>query len=304
MNVTNSFPPVRGRIRRGVPLSGMSWFRVGGPAEAMFTPADKDDLRSFLAELDPKISVRVVGRMSNLLVRDGGVEGVVIRLGRAFLDIRISGATLEAGAAAFDADVAHAARDAGLGGFGFFAGIPGSVGGAIRMNAGCHGSETAQVLSSVRAIDRQGNIHDVDASSLHMRYRETGAPEDWIFISARFRGSSHSSVKTITECMERFRKEREESQPLKAATGGSTFRNPDGEHAWRLIERAGCRGLRRGGAKVSEKHANFLVNEGNATAADLEGLAEEVRTRVLECSGVCLKWEIHRMGRPVCERDS
>lgn len=302
MSAPRALPPVRGRLRRDAVLARTCWLRVGGPAELLFTPADEDDLRSFLAGLGPEVPVTVVGRASNLLVRDGGVAGVVIRLGRAFAQVRVEGGAVVAGAAAADSDVARTARDAGLAGLAFLEGIPGSVGGAVSMNAGCHGSETARVLESVRAVDRRGRIHEAETARLGMRYRATGAPPDWIFVAARFRGVP-GEREVIRRCSESFRREREESQPQRVATGGSTFRNPPDGKAWRLIERAGCRGLRRGGARVSDKHANFLVNEGGATAADLEGLAEEVRRRVLEDSGVGLEWEIRRIGRAAGERD-
>lgn len=300
MSAPCALPPVRGRIRKNAMLARTSWFRVGGPAEFVFTPADEEDLCSFLAGLGTEVPVTVVGRTSNLLVRDGGVSGVVIRLGRAFTDVRVVGESVEAGAAVADADVARVAREAGLAGFAFLDGIPGSVGGAVFMNAGCHGSDTSRVLEGVRAVDRRGRVHEMDAAGLGMRYRETDAPADWIFVSARFRGVP-GDPDAIRRSMESFREERGRVQPQGIATGGSTFRNPPGEKAWRLIERAGCRGLRQGGAHVSEKHANFLVNEGDATAADIEALAEEVRRRVLEESGVALEWEIRRIGRPAGE---
>lgn len=300
MSAPCALPPVRGRIRKDAMLARTSWFRVGGPAEFVFTPADEEDLCSFLAGLGTEVPVTVVGRTSNLLVRDGGVSGVVIRLGRAFTDVRVVGESVEAGAAVADADVARVAREAGLAGFAFLDGIPGSVGGAVFMNAGCHGSDTSRVLEGVRAVDRRGRVHEMDAAGLGMRYRETDAPADWIFVSARFRGVP-GDPDAIRRSMESFREERGRVQPQGIATGGSTFRNPPGEKAWRLIERAGCRGLRQGGAHVSEKHANFLVNEGDATAADIETLAEEVRRRVLEESGVALEWEIRRIGRPAGE---
>lgn len=295
-----ALPPVRGRIRKDAVLARTSWLRVGGPAEFLFTPADEEDLCSFLAGLSLEVPVTVVGRASNLLVRDGGVDGVVIRLGRAFADVRVDGESVETGAAVADTDVARVAGEAGLAGFAFLDGIPGSIGGAVSMNAGCHGSDTSRVLERVRAVDRAGRVHEAEAADLGMRYRGTDAPADWIFVSARFRGVPGDRG-AIRRCMESFREERGGNQPQGVATGGSTFRNPPGGEAWRLIERAGCRGLRRGGARVSEKHANFLVNEGGATADDLERLAEEVRRRVLEDSGVDLEWEIRRIGRPAGE---
>ncbi len=290
-------PEVRGRLRAGAVLGRTCWFRVGGPAEVLFTPADMADLSEFLTGLPADVPVTVLGRGSNLLVRDGGVSGVVIRLGRAFSGIQVDGHTVEAGTAAASADVARAAQAAGVAGFGFLEGIPGSVGGALRMNAGCHGREVRHVLTAVRAVDREGRVHDVPADELQLGYRHCGAPEDWIFVSARFTGATGDPA-VIAACMRDFRERRERTQPTRVATGGSTFRNPPDHEAWKLIDEAGCRGLRRNGAQVSEKHANFLVNDGSATAADLELLAEDVRRRVQAATGVVLEWEIRRIGDP------
>ena len=289
-------PPVRGRLRVGAVLAKTSWFRVGGPAEVLFTPADTDDLTNFLAGLDPDIPITVVGRTSNLLIRDGGVPGAVIRLGRAFAGVQVRGAHIEAGAAAASADVARAAQEAGIAGFDFLEGIPGSVGGALRMNAGCHGREARQILVAARSIDRAGQAHDMPAADLGLSYRRSSVPADSIFVSAQFAGTPGDSS-VIAACMQQFRERRERTQPIRVATGGSTFRNPPRQKAWRLIDQAGCRGLRRNGASVSEKHANFLVNDGTARAADLELLAEEVRGRVHAETGILLEWEIHRVGQ-------
>lgn len=289
-------PPLRGRLRAGAVLAKTSWFRVGGPAEVLITPADTDDLANFLAGLDPDIPITVVGRTSNLLIRDGGVPGAVIRLGRASAGVKVGGIHIEAGAGAASADVARVAQEAGIAGFGFLEGIPGSVGGALRMNAGCHGRETRQILVSVRAIDRTGQVHDMLAADLGLRYRRSSVPADWIFVSAQFTGTL-GDPSVIAACMRQFRERRDRTQPVRVATGGSTFRNPPRQKAWRLIDQAGCRGLRRNGASVSEKHANFLVNDGTACATDLELLAEEVRGRVHAETGILLEWEIHRVGQ-------
>ena len=291
-------PTARGRLRSDAVLAKTSWFRVGGPAEVLFSPADLDDLTGFLAALDPDIPVTVVGRASNVLIRDGGVPGVVIRLGRAFAGARVHGAVVEAGAATASADVARAAQAAGIAGFGFLEGIPGSVGGALRMNAGCHGKEVRHIVVAARAVDRAGCVHDLRATDLGLDYRQCTVPADWIFVSAQFAGAAGDPA-VIAACMRQFRDQRERTQPSRVATGGSTFRNPPDQKAWVLIERAGCRGLRRNGASVSEKHANFLVNDGSASAADLEALGEDVRHRVRTETGILLEWEIHRIGRPL-----
>ncbi len=290
-------PEVRGRIRTDVVLARNSWLRVGGPADVVFTPADLDDLAGFLRRLDPAVAVTVVGRTSNLLIRDGGVQGVVIRLGRAFAGAAVDGAVVEAGAAAASRDVARTAQAAGIAGFGFLDGIPGSIGGALRMNAGCHGKEVRHVAVTACAVDRAGGVHHLPAAELGLGYRRCAVPPDWIFVSARLAGAPGDPA-VIAACMQQFRAERARTQPVRVATGGSTFRNPPEHKAWQLIERAGCRGLRRNGARVSEKHANFLINDGTASAADLEALAEEVQRRVQADSGILLEWELHRIGRP------
>ncbi len=239
----------------------------------------------------------VIGVASNLLVRDGGIEGVVIRLGRGFTAVEIAGTTVEAGAAALDLNVALAARDARLSGLEFLSGVPGTIGGALRMNAGAYGSEIKDVLLSAAALDAAGTRHTLTPAMMQLDYRHCGVPEDWIFVSATLAGIAADSD-AIQRRMAQIQTEREASQPIRARTGGSTFANPPGDKAWELIDRAGCRGLARGGAMVSEKHANFLINTGTATAADIEGLGEEVRRRVFEQFGVSLKWEIRRVGRP------
>jgi len=295
-------PPVRGRLTANAPLAGVTWFRVGGPAEVMFRPADRDDLGQFLAKKPAEVPVTTIGVASNLLVRDGGVPGVVVRLGRGFADIIASGNRVEAGAAALDLNVACAARDAGIAGLEFLSGIPGTIGGALRMNAGAYGREMKDVTVAAEALDGQGRRHSLTPAELGFGYRQSATPEDWIFVGATLEGQAGDST-AITEAMRQIQRQREATQPIRARTGGSTFANPTGpeakgKRAWELIDAAGCRGLARGGAKVSEKHCNFLINTGKATAADLEGLGEELRRRVLETSGVTLEWEIRRVGVP------
>lgn len=290
-------PPVRGRLTENAPLAPVTWFRVGGPAEVMFRPADGEDLAAFLANKPAEVPVTVIGVASNLLVRDGGVNGVVVRLGRGFSSIAVSGTTVEAGAAVLDLNVAIAAQVAGVGGLEFFSGIPGTVGGALRMNAGAYGSEVKDVVKRATVLDASGGRHELNPEKLGFSYRHCGVPEDWIFVAAVFEGMAEDRD-TIRRRMAEIQARREASQPIRARTGGSTFANPPGHKAWELIDRAGCRGLSRGGAMVSDKHANFLINTGAATAAEIEGLGEEVRRRVFETSGIGLDWEIRRIGRP------
>ncbi len=295
-------PPVRGRLAENAPLAQVTWFRVGGPAEVLFRPADETDLAAFLAGKPDDVPVTVLGVASNLLVRDGGIAGIVIRLGRGFVDVTCAGAMVRAGAGALDLNVALACREAGIAGLEFLSGIPGTIGGALRMNAGAYGSELKDVLRGAVALDGKGRRHAIDAAALGLTYRHCAAPEDWIFIAAELEGTP-GNVAAIGRRMTEIQEAREASQPIRARTGGSTFANPPGHKAWELIDRAGCRGLRRGGAQISEKHANFLINTGNATAADLEGLGEEVRRRVFETSGVTLEWEIKRVGRTLASMD-
>lgn len=290
-------PAVRGRLSENAPLAKVTWFRVGGPAEVMFRPADADDLAAFLKNRPADVPVTVVGVGSNLLVRDGGVPGVVVRLGRAFTDIAIEGTTVRAGAGALDLNVAIAARAAEVAGLEFLSGIPGTIGGGLRMNAGAYGAEIKDVVLKVRALDDRGEFHDLDPAALGFGYRCCQVPESWIFVSADFIGRQGIKAK-IAQRMAEIQDARESSQPIRTPTGGSTFANPPGAKAWELIDRAGCRGLKRGGAMVSAMHCNFLINAGAATAADLEGLGEEVRRRVFEKTGVRLEWEIRRVGVP------
>lgn len=295
-------PPVRGRLTENAPLAGITWFRVGGPAEIMFRPADREDLLSFLAAKPAEVPVTIIGVGSNLLVRDGGIPGIVLRLGRGFADIAVEENWIATGAAALDLNVALAACDAGLGGLEFLSGIPGTVGGGLRMNAGAYGHEFADSLLAAELADPTGGIHRLDVSALGLGYRRSSVPADWIFLGAEF-AAHHAATADIEARMREIRTARADSQPVRTRTGGSTFANPTGPEtqgmkAWELIDRAGCRGLRRGGAMVSEKHCNFLINTGTATAADLESLGEEVRRRVHETSGVMLTWEIQRIGEP------
>jgi UDP-N-acetylmuramate dehydrogenase len=290
-------PPVRGRLSADAPLAPVTWFRVGGTAEVMFRPADVEDLAAFLAAKPADVPVTVIGVASNLLVRDGGVKGVVVRLGRGFVEIRAQGAEVEAGAGALDLNVALTAQQAGIAGLEFLSGIPGTVGGGLRMNAGAYGREFKDVLLNAVALDSKGARHTLPLAALGLDYRHCGLPEEWIFVAARFSGETDDPA-AIGRRMTEIQAAREASQPIRARTGGSTFANPPGQKAWELIDRAGCRGLRLGGAAVSEKHANFLINTGAATAAELEALGEEVRRRVHEASGILLRWEIRRIGEP------
>ncbi|WP_374384072.1 UDP-N-acetylmuramate dehydrogenase [Dongia sp.] len=290
-------PAVRGRLSEGASLAKVTWFRVGGPAEVLFKPADVADLQSFLAGCPEDVPVTVLGVGSNLLVRDGGIPGVVIRLGRAFAEIRTEGTHVFAGAAALDLNVALAARAAGISDLEFLSGIPGTIGGACRMNAGAYGSELAAVFASATAIDRKGAMHRLSKDDMGFTYRHSDVPADWIFCGAELIGSAGDPVQ-IQQRLNEIQAAREESQPVRARTGGSTFVNPAGHKAWQLVDQAGCRGLTLGGAMVSEKHCNFLINTGNATAAEIEALGEMVRKRVKEQSGVELAWEIKRIGVP------
>jgi UDP-N-acetylmuramate dehydrogenase len=291
-------PAVRGEISADASLASYTWFRVGGPAEVLFQPADRDDLLDFLAGLPAGVPVTVIGVGSNLLVRDGGVRGVVIRLGRPFAQIERAGeATLRVGAGAIDPAVSAFARDLGLTGLEFLTGVPGTIGGALRMNAGAYGGDMQQITVSATLVDAKGEIKQLTAEEIGFSYRHTEVPEDWIFIECLLRGHAGEPAE-IAAKMAAIRAAREDSQPLRTRTGGSTFANPPGTHAWKLIDEAGCRGLKIGGAQVSEKHCNFLLNLGDATAADIETLGEEVRTRVKAKSGVDLRWEIRRIGEP------
>jgi UDP-N-acetylmuramate dehydrogenase len=295
-------PDLRGRVVANAALADINWFHVGGPAQMLFTPADEADLAYFLGALPRELPLVVIGLGSNLLVRDGGVPGVVVRLGRGFSQIAVEpGHRLRAGAVVPDAKLARAAADAGIAGLAFYRGVPGSVGGALRMNAGAHGRETREALVEARAVDRQGNIHVLPLEAMQLTYRHSGVPDDWIFTQALFQGSPGEPAEILQQ-MEEVAAYREANQPIRERTGGSTFKNPPGSSAWKLIDAAGCRGLRVGGAKVSEMHCNFLINDRNATAEDIERLGETVRARVQEASGVTLSWEIIRLGLPKAGR--
>jgi UDP-N-acetylmuramate dehydrogenase len=288
-------PSARGRLTTYAPVGRHTWFGVGGPAEILFEPADADDLAAFLAALPPEIPVAVIGGGANMLIRDGGLPGVAIRLVRGFAGIAAEGRDILAGAAALHLNIAVFAAQHGIAGLEFLSGIPGTIGGGLRMNAGAYGRAIADVADAATVLDRTGHRCVVDAAALGFSYRHTSAPGDWVFVAARLRGQP-GDPEVIARRMAEIRRTREVTQPIRARTGGSTFRNPPGEAAWRLIDHAGCRGLKRGGAMVSPKHTNFLINTGNAAAADLEGLGEEVRRRVYNDSGVALEWEICRIG--------
>ncbi len=295
-------PPVRGKLLADERVAPFTWFRVGGPADVLFLPADEADLAQFLSGTPDTIPVTVLGAASNVIVRDGGVEGVVIKLTPAFGQVAADGDTITAGAAALDARVSAAAAKAGLAGMEFFSGVPGTIGGALRMNAGCYEQETKDVLVSAVALDRQGRRHDLKPEDFHFSYRHTEVPDDYIFISATFRGQPDDPA-AIQSRIDALKARREQTQPIREKTGGSTFANPDPpgtpnqRRSWKLIDEAGMRGRRKGGAQVNELHCNFLINTGTATADDLEGLGEEVRAAVRATSGVDLRWEIKRIGR-------
>ncbi len=309
--MTNDLPSVRGTLTPKRPLADLTWLRVGGPADWLFQPADADDLAAFLAALDPTVAVFPMGVGSNLIVRDGGIRAVVIRLGRGFNSIHTAGATVTAGAAALDAHVARKAADAGLD-LTFLRTIPGSIGGAVRMNAGCYGSYVADHLIDVQMVRRDGTIATLAAAELHLRYRQSDVPDGAVIIAASFRANSGNPVDLHAKMDEQIAK-RDATQPTRDRSAGSTFRNPvghsstgrsDDSHAlkaWKVIDDAGMRGARIGGAQMSPMHSNFLINAGGATAADLEGLGEEVRKRVFQNAGITLEWEIMRVGEPAAK---
>ena len=292
-------PAVRGEVIANAPLAPYSWFRVGGPAEILYRPADTDDLAEFLANRPADVPVTLFGSGSNVLVRDGGIPGIVIRLGSPFRHCDISWigecAEVAVGAGAIDIAVARTCRDGGVAGLEFLSGVPGTIGGAIKMNAGAYGREMADITIFAEALDSTGMRHRLALADLGFTYRHSDAPEDYIFVAATLQGE-RGEVRDIARCMSEIETNRENSQPLRTRTGGSTFTNPVGEQAWKLIDYAGCRGLRRGGAMISEKHCNFLINTGNATATELEALGEEVRRRVKQETGITLEWEIRRLG--------
>jgi UDP-N-acetylmuramate dehydrogenase len=290
-----AMPGLRGALQGNAPMAALSWFKTGGPAQVFFEPADESDLAYFLERLDPAVPVLALGCGSNLLVRDGGIAGAVIHLGKPFQDITVQGPLIRAGAGAPDVKLASAAAKAGVSGLSFYRGVPGSIGGALRMNAGAYGAETADVFVSCRGVDRSGQILSFSGRDMGFSYRHCGVAEDVIFTSAVFAGAA-GNPDAIQAEMAQITKERAQTQPVNTRTGGSTFKNPPGQKAWELIEAAGCRGLSIGDAQVSELHCNFLINRGGAPAADLEALGETVRARVFETSGVALEWEILRVG--------
>jgi UDP-N-acetylmuramate dehydrogenase len=296
-HLIDTLPPIRGRMQANSVLAPATWFRVGGPAEVLVRPADANDLSAFLSALPLEVPVTTIGAASNLIIRDGGIAGVVIRLARGFGDIAIDGDGIIAGAAALDAVVAEHAAQAGLAGLEFLSGIPGSIGGAVAMNAGAYGGDVAATLDWAEIMTRQGELVRLRASDIGFSYRHSGLPAESVVVRARFIARPGNET-AIAARMAEIRTSREATQPTRARTGGSTFRNPEGAKAWELIDAAGARGLTRGGAQISEKHCNFMLNTGDATAADLEGLGEEVRRRVQAASGITLIWEIKRIGLP------
>ena len=297
--LARSLPALRGTLSANTLLSELTWFRVGGPAQVLFRPADEADLVYFLQTIDPGLPVSVIGLGSNSLVRDGGIKGVVIRLARGFSQVTPeAGNRLRVGTAVPDVKVARAAADAGIAGLAFYRGIPGCIGGALRMNAGAHGRETKDTLIQARAVDRQGNIHVAALADMGLTYRHAAVPDDWIFTEALYQGSAGDPAEIQKEMTE-VAEYRETHQPTRERTGGSTFKNPPGESAWQLVDAAGLRGFRVGGACVSDKHCNFLINDREATAEDIETLGETIRARVKANSGLELQWEIKRVGEPL-----
>jgi UDP-N-acetylmuramate dehydrogenase len=293
-------PHLRGKLRADAELANVNWFRVGGKAALLFKPEDADDLAYFIAHKPAGIAATVLGVGSNLLVRDGGIEGVVIRLGKGFAGCHVQDDCLIAGAGCLNANAVAVTQEKGIGGLEFLSGIPGTIGGALAMNAGAYGVETQDVLIEAEAVDPEGHLHLLPPNKMNYRYRHLGLPEGWIFTRAVFKGKAESPS-VITARMEKIARERAATQPIRERTGGSTFKNPPGVKAWQLIDAAGCRGLNRGGAVMSEKHCNFMINTGNATAEDLEMLGEEVRSRVMGHSGIMLEWEIRRIGKPLVQ---
>jgi UDP-N-acetylmuramate dehydrogenase len=296
LSLIETLPPVRGTLTANAPIADLIWFRTGGPAEVLFEPADADDLAAFLKNCPAHVPVYPIGLGSNLIVRDGGVEGVIVRLGKALSFVHAAEDILTCGGGTPGILVASTARDHGLAGLEFLRGIPGTVGGAVKMNGGAYGRETADILLDATIVTRAGLIITRTAQEMVFTYRHSNLASDDIVVSARFHGTPGDKA-AITAEMERIAAEREASQPLRSRTGGSTFKNPEGHKAWQLVDQAGCRGLVRGGAQVSEKHTNFLINTGDATGTDIEALGEDVRQRVKEQSGITLEWEIARIGK-------
>ncbi len=296
MSDTSTLPKVRGRLTANAPLAPLVWFKSGGAAETLFEPADAGDLAEFMRQIDPGVPVMALGLGSNLIVRDGGVPGVVVRLGKPFAKVeRVDNVTLRCGGGASGILVSSSARDAGIAGVEFLRSIPGTVGGFVRMNGGAYGRETREILVECEVVLRSGERVTLSNADLNYSYRHSELPDQAVVVSATFRGRRGDPAAIQAE-MDRIANSREESQPLRSRTGGSTFKNPDGDKAWRLIDSAGCRGLTIGDAQVSEKHCNFLLNLGQASSADIEQLGEEVRRRVKDDSGITLEWEIQRVG--------
>jgi UDP-N-acetylmuramate dehydrogenase len=297
-HLIDQMPAVRGRLSADAPIGQHTWFKTGGAAEVLFKPADLNDLRSFLIHRPKDVPLTVLGVGSNLLVRDGGIAGIVVRLGRAFAQIEVEGTRVQVGAGALDLNVALTCRDRGVAGLEFLSGVPGTIGGALRMNAGAFGGEMRDIVREVRVLDPEGSLHRLGPGELGFSYRHCDVPSDSIFVAALLEGQI-GTREEIAERMAEITADREIHQPARGRTGGSTFVNPPGQKAWELIDRAGCRGLRRGDAMISEKHCNFLINTGAASAAEIEALGEEVRERVADATGVFLDWEIRRIGRPL-----
>lgn len=296
-DLLSRLPEVRGRLTANADLGKQTWFRVGGPAEVLFKPADFDDLAGFLQRLPEDIPLTVLGVASNLIIRDGGIPGVTIRLLKDFTKTEaLDDHHLRAGSGTTDRNLAVTACKHGIGGLEFFSGIPGTIGGAVRMNAGCYGFETKDVLVKADCLDRSGTLHSITPETINMQYRHTDLPADWIVTSAVFKGHPAPTA-DIEARMNEIKNKREDSQPIREKTGGSTFANPHPDSSWKLIDAAGCRGLRHGGAQISEKHCNFMINTGTATALDLEQLGETVRKRVFDHCGTMLRWEIRRIGQ-------
>ena len=296
--MAETLPKVRGKLTPDAPLAKLVWFKSGGAADLLFEPADLDDLTTFLRDLDPAVPVMALGLGSNLIVRDGGVPGVVVRLGKAFARVKWLGEyTLDCGGGASGILVSSTARDHGIAGLEFLRSIPGTVGGFVRMNGGAYGGEVKDILVDCDVVLRSGEVATLPVNALGYTYRHSELPQGAIVVAARFRGRA-GLPEDIQAEMDRIAASREASQPLRSKTGGSTFKNPEGKKAWQLVDEAGCRGLTLGGAQVSEKHTNFLINTGEATSSEIEALGEEVRRRVRETSGVGLEWEIQRVGRP------
>jgi UDP-N-acetylmuramate dehydrogenase len=298
VTLLSKLPPVRGRLTPNAAIGHMTWFGVGGPAEVLFKPADKQDLIDFVKSCPAEIPITVLGVASNLIVRDGGIPGVVIRLGREFAEITATGTTITAGSAALDMNVALVALKNNITGLEFLSGVPGTIGGALRMNAGAYEGETVNVLVTAEVLFRDGTVKNMTPQEMGLRYRHNDLPSSVIFIGGTLKGMAGDPA-TIEARMNEIKTRRAASQPIKSKTGGSTFANPEGHKAWQLIDAAGCRGLKIGGAEMSAMHANFMLNTGNATAADLERLGEEVRRRVYEKSQIMLRWEIKRIGIPL-----